>query len=475
MNTITPDENMQHYLTEARKHAEQDDARPMYHFRPPACWMNDPNGPIYHNGYYHLFYQFHPYGDTWGSMHWGHARSLDLVHWEHLPIALFPAGGDEAHCASGCTILNANHTPMIFYTSFTTHLEDQPYQQRMMYSDQDLLTWQPHPRNPLFGQNAWEQIGVKHTWRDPFIFREAGRTFLILGAKTDHAWQIPLYETEDQECVEWTYRGVLYEVSKQERQSQFLFESPNFTKVGDRWMLLYSPMITAVEYVIGTFDPDSLSFYPETRGVLDKGFQHETGLYATNLFFDPAGHPVLIGWIRGFPPQKGWSGCLSLPRVLSIGPDDHPRQQPVPELHKLRGRHTQIASCELRNASQRLPEVHVTQCEIRAQFELQGARDCGLKIGDQPNPRSGIVIRYDGAMLYIGESHIPLNLAGKTNLLTLHIFIDRSVLEVFVNDGQWCSTQVIAAPETARGMEVFAQNGQVTLKQCDIWDMQAIW
>ena len=100
--------------------------RPQYHFRPPANWMNDPNGTLYHDGYYHLFYQHNPYRPRWGRIHWGHARSKDLVHWEHLPIALAPdPGWKEVHCFSGCCVIAPDGTPTIFYTnisarSFTT-------------------------------------------------------------------------------------------------------------------------------------------------------------------------------------------------------------------------------------------------------------------------------------------------------------------------------------------------------------------
>src|SRR5262245_20696977 len=83
--------------------ASADPARPVCHFRPPANWMNDPNGLIQHRGWYQLFYQHNPYGDQWGHMHWGHARSRDLIHWEHLPIALWPSKeAGEEHVFSGC-------------------------------------------------------------------------------------------------------------------------------------------------------------------------------------------------------------------------------------------------------------------------------------------------------------------------------------------------------------------------------------
>ena len=473
-NLIAFNRKIQDSLTEAQPQAEQDPARPMYHFRPTALWMNDPNGPIYHNGWYHLFYQFHPYSDGWGSMHWGHARSRDLVRWEHLPIALFPGGWDEAHCASGCTIVNANGIPMIFYTSFTDRLEEHPYQQRVMCGDEELLTWQPHPRNPLFGENAWDMIGIQHNWRDPFIFREAGRTFLILGAETEKSWQIPIYETKDPECVDWTYRGVLYEIPKHERQTQFLFECPNFTKIGEKWVLLYSPMIMGVEYGVGTFDVDTLTFHPERQGVLDKGFQHETGLYATNMFFDPDGNCILMGWIRGFPPQKGWNGCLSLPRVLSLGEDGHPRQMPVAALQQLRQQHAQRSVFLLEDTSRNIAGIRGDQLEILIELEPGDAQEFGLRIRCSEDGSRAVHISYNGQTLNIDGNRIPFSLRSD-DILKLHLFLDHSVLEVFVNDGRECLTRIIDTPPEDLGIHVFAYGGRITVNRLEVWKMQSIW
>lgn len=100
-------------VEKARPKAEQDPYRPEYHFLPPAQWMNDPNGTIFYKGEFHVFYQHNPYGTSWGHMHWGHAKSKDLVHWEHLPIALAPSKEKgEKHCFSGCCIINGG-TPTI--------------------------------------------------------------------------------------------------------------------------------------------------------------------------------------------------------------------------------------------------------------------------------------------------------------------------------------------------------------------------
>lgn len=464
MKTLTPviSDAIDHAISQAQQRAEQDPARPVFHFRPPAQWMNDPNGTIYSNGYYHLFYQFNPYHDTWATMHWGHARSRDLVSWEHLPIALYPAReSGEQHCFSGCAYLDDQYGPMLFYTSIGHELPEQ----WAAIGDAEFIAWTRPTANPILTMAAHQGIEVKD-WRDPFIVQTDGRTLMVLGGSIAAASVALIYE-KGIDALTWTYQGVLFRHPDSSLQS---LECPNFFELQDQWVLLDSPY-GPVEYFVGGFDLHTLTFTPEIHGKVDWSSQ----FYATNMFFDNQGRSIMVGWIRGFPVGKGWNGCLSLPRMLSIGDDGRLRQQPVPELQKLRGRHAQIAPCELRDASQRLPDVNVTQCEIRAQFELQGTRDCGLKVRYSPDPRNGIIIRYDGAMLHVGEGHIPLKLDEKTNLLTLHVFLDRSVLEVFVNDGQWCSTQVIAAPTDAQGVEVFVQDGPATLKQFDIWDMQAIW
>jgi len=106
--------------------AAADPERPVYHFHPPANWHNDPNGTIFYRGWQHLFYQFNPYGATWGHMHWGHARSRDLVNWEHLPIALAPSeASGETAVFSGAAILTRDGEPRIFYTSIGNRAPEQ--------------------------------------------------------------------------------------------------------------------------------------------------------------------------------------------------------------------------------------------------------------------------------------------------------------------------------------------------------------
>src|SRR5258705_12935619 len=102
----------------AAARAQADPARPIFHITAPAQWINDPNGPIFHKGVYHMFYQLHPFSDGSGPKYWGHVQSRDLVKWEHLPIALWPSSeSGETEVWSGCCTLNGSNQPMIFYTS----------------------------------------------------------------------------------------------------------------------------------------------------------------------------------------------------------------------------------------------------------------------------------------------------------------------------------------------------------------------
>src|SRR5262245_13356864 len=169
----------------ARESAEKDSLRPAYHLQAPALWMNDPNGPIFFQGRYHMFYQHNPYGTEWGHMHWGHAVSTDLVRWEHLPIAIAPSQDrGEDHCFSGCTVLN-NGTPTIGYTSIGAQTPAATNAvQWLATSDDGMRTWHKHPANPVMTLAVHGDLKVKD-WRDPFVWKEGDDWLAVLGGHRD--------------------------------------------------------------------------------------------------------------------------------------------------------------------------------------------------------------------------------------------------------------------------------------------------
>jgi len=442
--------------------AERDLRRPVFHFRPPAQWMNDPNGTIYHNGYYHLFYQFNPYHDTWATMHWGHARSRDLVSWEHLPIALYPAQElGEEHCFSGCAYVDAQLGPMLFYTSMGRELPEQ----WVAVGDAEWLTWSRPAANPVLNMAAHQGIEVNE-WRDPFIFHAAGRTLMVLGGKIG-AEPVTLIYEKGADALTWTYQGVLF---RHPRTNFTSLECPNFFKLRDTWVLLDSPF-GPVEYFMGAFDPATLTFAPTSQGLVD----HSSHFYATNLFCEDHGRTILVGWIRGFASGNGWNGCLSLPRMLSLDDDGALRQHPLPALQQLRGAPLTCTPILLQNANQRVKSDNGQQLEILAQFERGDAQQFGLKVRSSQDGNRAVTISYDGRELDVAGIKFPVALTPQDATLTLHIFLDRAVLEVFVNDGRACATAVLDAPIEDQGVEVFAQGGHVTMTQLTIWEMQSIW
>ena len=449
--------------------AETDFSRPVYHFRPPAQWMNDPNGPIYHNGYYHLFYQHNPYGDEWGHTHWGHTRSKDLVYWEHLPIALWPSEEKgEDQCFSGCTVINGKGQPMIFYTSIGP--KRQAYdsaQQWAALGEPDLIRWEKHPANPILTERLHGKVKI-YDWRDPFIFREQDRTFMVLGGKLEKERGgdavVLLYEAEDEELTCWKYQGILFRHPDKKLRS---IECPNFFKLGDRWVLMLSPY-GPVQYFVGTFDLKSLKFEPESEGLVD----YSANFYATNVLFDQKGRCILFGWVRDFFEKgRGWNGCLSFPRVLSISSDGQIVQKPLPEIEKIRDTHSRTSDIFLANTSHVLKDVGGGELEILAEFEKVEAKAFGLRL-HHPG-EDGITIACKNGMLEVAGRIFPLRLLDK-QMVRFHILIDRSVLEVYINESEVITTTVYLTPGNL-DMEIFANKGRAKVKALEVWKIKPIW
>ena len=327
-----------------------DPNRPVYHFRPPAQWMNDPNGAIFHKGYYHVFYQLNPHGDRWGVENtvWGHARSRDLVHWEHLPIAI-PAPAGVRRINSGCTAINGAGRPLAFFPA--VFKGDRPREIWAAIGDDDMIEWKFHPANPIM---TFETHGGPRykKWDAPFIFHEGGRTFMILSScyLEDGRFVIPIYETDDPELVRWEYRGLLHELAR-ESDSPYL-ECPMIFRDGQRWAIIGQPVnFGGASFYTGVFDIGTLRFRARGQGAFLHGAgptgkladgAKDRGLAPTSIYQEPQGRCLMFGWQSSFLHGRGWAGCMGLPRVLSIDQDGHPRQLPVQELQKLRGEHVGI-------------------------------------------------------------------------------------------------------------------------------------
>lgn len=406
-------------LASAIPAAQADPLRPRYHFAAPAQWMNDPNGTIFINGEYHLFYQLNPYAPHWGDIHWGHAKSRDLAHWEHLPIALTPDYDlDEHHCFSGCCVDDGG-TPVIFYTSIGGILGLanvwRGAQQWKARGDATLTHWQRAADNPIVQQ--CQHPRKVYDWRDPYIWKDGDEWRMVLAGKHfgDLGGSVYLYRSPD--LATWEFVSQMY---RHETKGQ---ECPNMLKFGDRYVLVVSPF-SQVQYAFGKLENDQ--FLPEAWLTFD----HGKDFYATNTFIDGDEGYKLVGWIK-VPGNGAWHGCLSLPRHVTLT-DDGLRIGPAAGLQSLR-----TESIRWDGSA----PVSGNSLEVRATFAAGSGSGSALGFVLQDDERE-YPVTVDPAS---GEIHVlnekrKLERFDPSGPLDLHVFIDHSVVEVFVNERESLST-----------------------------------
>jgi beta-fructofuranosidase len=279
-----------------QKRLAADPQRPQYHFLPRANWLNDPNGPIFWNGYHHLFYQYSSSIEPQGPKYWGHARSEDMVYWEHLPIAFAPTvgGPDKDGCWSGSAFVNAG-VPTVVYTGVF------PQVQCLATSD-DTITWKKVSENPVVSSPP---AGLEVTgFRDPSIWREGSSWLMTVGSGfRNRGGVVLLYASKD--LLHWDYTHQLYtappfEPHDSSRSSHYdsvdagdMWECPDFFPLDGKHVLMVSTQ-GRVHYFVGTYS--DLKFRADTQGLIDGSQLH----YASKTFVDDQGRRILWGWVREF-------------------------------------------------------------------------------------------------------------------------------------------------------------------------------
>ncbi len=277
-----------------------------YHFELKKGWMNDPNGLCKFNGVYHAFFQHYPYAKVWGPMHWGHAISKDLIHWEELPIALTPDKPYEngGGCFSGSAI-EKDGVLYLFYTSVSKELG----QTQSLAISKDGINFEKYDKNPIIDKVPSD--GSKD-FRDPKVFKYEDKYMMVCGSGKDEVGKVLLFESND--LFNWTYVGILFE----DKNCGEVIECPDFFKLGDDYILMFSMMnrdLYSTNFIIGSFDGKN---FKEKRRV-----QNEAGpeFYAPQTFFDGS-RRIIIGWMysRKKAPDKytNYAGALSIPRELKI-------------------------------------------------------------------------------------------------------------------------------------------------------------
>ena len=362
-------------------------------------------------------------------------------------------------------------------------------QRAYVSSDPNLIKWTRHPKNPLLNIESYGGPRINNFWRDPFIFKAAGRTFLIIGASTDKIGTnperlIPIYEAADGDLGDWKYRGIMYREPQNIPPMNGRFpECPNFFQSGDQWVLLVCAH--QVLYRVGSFDIEKLTFTKETEGYVDPFKDlipplgpHDDGFYASNIIFDKKERPILLGMVigpKGTVKGKEWERCMSLPRVLSIGLDGHLRQRFLPDLSQLREIEWSFTDLELGAAGRVLKDVKGDALEILAEFDPGQARSFGLRLRRSANGKNAVEIFYSDGQLSVAGRKAPFQFKSKESKCSFHIFLDKGIVEVIADSGRISASLAISANPQDLGVEVFARGSTATVRSVTVWKLKSIW
>jgi len=457
-----------------------DPLRPQYHLLPAANWMNDPNGPIFYRGRYHMFYQYNPNGAFWGSMHWAHATSPDMIHWKHEPVALAPTpdGYDRDGVFSGSAVLDGE-TPTVIYTGVQPPrspseitLDDGQHKWREVQclatsKDPDLRSWQKLPE-PIIARPP--DITVTG-FRDPCVWREEKNWLLALGSGIKRkGGAVLLYQSTD--LRHWTYLHPLVEgrgtgqPAANPVDNGEMWECPDFFPLGDRHVLVYATM-GKVLWRTGHYR--DRRFTPDKDGVVDSG-----AYYAAKTMLDANGSRILWGWIPETRLEDeyraaGWAGLMALPRALSIGADGGLEMSVVREVEGLRGDHVRVDHALPADKEKSLAAVRIRDRAAEFKAEFAEGRDFLLRLRSEKgeafaeiaHERSQSVLRVNSTT---GEFQTD-------NPISLRVLLDGSSLEVFANRETVITTRVYTAPRSPLGIEVWDLDA---LRSLEVWQMNPI-
>ena len=448
-----------------------------YHFMPPAQWMNDPNGLVYFEGYYHVFYQHHPFGSAWGPMYWGHARSRDLITSEHLPIALAPSEDyDAAGCFSGSAV-EAEGVLHLFYTG-VREKGGQLVQVQCRATSTDGIHFEKDPSNPLIGEPPSDG---SVDFRDPKVWRHGGRWYMAVGSGKDGGGRVLLYRSDN--LSSWDYMGVLAESDGTQGS---MWECPDVFPLGSKHVLLVSPMGTRgrrVIYFLGEMDYEAGRFTPESWGELDKG----PDFYASQTFYGTE-RRILLAWMQSWegriPTQEHrWAGALTLPRELALDPAGRLRVYPAAEAAGLRIELLAADGLVLNGETAALPPCDLRSSGVELVLGADGAAVSGGELAIRfKDMGSGewVTVGIRGQRLYLdtraaawGErGSYSSGLAPEQRSQEVRIFLDRSSLEVFGEGEAACITARIYPPSGVLEAELSSRGGPLKVDLA-MWKLQA--
>jgi fructan beta-fructosidase len=485
----------------AQTNMYQERYRPQFHFSPPSHWMNDPNGMVYYKGEYHLFYQYYPDSTVWGPMHWGHAISNDLVSWKHLPIALLP--DSLGYIFSGSVVVDKTNSsgfqqgkesPLIaIYTYHNIQGEKEGslrfQTQGIAYSLDRGRTWTKYKSNPVLRNPG------KKDFRDPKVFWHAGSKYWVMSLAVGN--KIEFYRSVN--LKDWKLTGSFGE---KEGSHGGVWECPDLFPIAvsntglTKWVLLVSIGSggpnegSATQYFVGDFDGNTFTNdnpAPTTLW-LDEGCDNYAGVTWNNT---PQSKRIFLGWMSNWQyaqvvPTGIWRSAMTLPRELSLIQTKYGiylTSKPIKQLESLRRKKEMIPAKGLLTTPALLKEV-VLEFEV----EKNTATEAGLLLSNNLNEELKIGFDNTSGKFFIDRTKAGSHLfypsfgrkqsaarKSKAKIIKLHLFIDRSSIEVFADDGLTLLTSTFFPTEDFTSIRWYEAGSGFRLLNSYCYQLATIW
>lgn len=472
------------YVNKLKKQIESSNWRLNYHIQPETGLLNDPNGFSYFNEKWHMFYQAYPMGPVHGVKSWFHLTSDNLIDWEKKGLALLPDSEYDSH---GVYSGSAFAVKDKLFLAYTGNVRNQAWER----SSYQIGAWMDKDNHIIKEKKPFITAppkGYTNDFRDPQIFYQEDKYFLIIGAQNDdHEGKVLTYISKD--LVSWELLG---ELSFTKEKMGFMVECPNLIFIEDKPVFIFCPQgldktilpyknIYPNTYITAdSFDTETNTLTsPSSLNNLDEGFD----VYATQAFNAPDGRALAVSWIGlpelSYPTDKeGWAHCLSLVKELSIK-DGKLIQLPALETKELRVSKQPIEGC--------LAEREVLFSTTKNSYELnlqleQGAKGTLYLMTDE-KMNSALTLSFDTehGTITVNRENSHTDFGGdfgnqrsfsiSQDALSLQIFVDRSVIEVFVNNGQKVMTARVFPNNEQTGILL---EGEGSLFSGNIWTLRSM-
>lgn len=428
--------------------------RPQFHFSSRRGWSNDPNGLVYYDGEYHLYYQHNPYGVSWGSMHWGHAVSPDLVHWTELPIALYPERYGDL-CFSGSAVVDHANTagfrtgdeaPIV--AAFTSTARGEC----IRYSNDRGRTFTEYAGNPV----------VQHQGRDPkVIWYEPGSHWVMaVYDERGESQGIAFYSSPDLKA--WRF----------ESRIESYYECPEIFAMpvdGEATNLKWLVYAADGAYSIGTFD--GTTFTAESG---KHRLNYGNCFYASQTWNNippEDGRRIQIAWGTMAMPGMPFNQMMTFPVELKLRTTDEGLRlfaEPVREIELLRGERHAWEGMEISDGAVELSAAVGELLDSEAIFELRDAKAFGLDL-------RGVRVTYDAERQELSCAGCVAPLAPEGGKVRLRVLVDRTSVEVYANGGRVYMPVGIIVPEDNRAVGVFAAEGETRVLSLAVYELRSAW